>query len=164
MEYAIIGVICGMFVIGTSLLIVSHFSSEPSSRHAFNTSRKNTCARVLNIFVRISGHARIQEFCQRGSNSANVFFCSFSFFFFFCVRFYEGRVGGRADPNTTISGPSSARQQTPFKWRFASGPMMAWFVRGCGPVLLRNPIYFFQGVRTPCPPLNPHMVGGKSPP
>ena len=31
MEYAIISVICGMFVIGTSLLIVSHFSSEQSS-------------------------------------------------------------------------------------------------------------------------------------
>lgn len=51
MEYTLIGVICGMFVIGTSLLIVGHCSSEPNSRHAFNTSGKNFCARVLNIFM-----------------------------------------------------------------------------------------------------------------
>ena len=38
MEYAIIGEICGIFVIGSSLLIVSHFSSEPGSRNTFNTS------------------------------------------------------------------------------------------------------------------------------
>ena len=50
-EYTIIGVICGMFVIGTSLLVVGHCSSEPTSRHAFNSSRKNACARALNIFV-----------------------------------------------------------------------------------------------------------------
>ncbi|XP_052793709.1 neuronal membrane glycoprotein M6-a-like isoform X2 [Mya arenaria] len=50
-EYTIIGVVCGMFVIGTCLLIVAHFSSEPSSRHAFNTSSKNTCGRVLNIVM-----------------------------------------------------------------------------------------------------------------
>ena len=107
MEYAIIGVICGMFVIGTSLLIVSHFSSEPSSRHAFNTSRKNTCARVLNIFVRISGHAQSHKVLSEGSNS-DVFF----FFFFFFFLFLKRRVDeGRADPNTTISGQSSACQR-----------------------------------------------------
>lgn len=50
-EYTIIGVICGMFVIGTSLLVVGHCSSEPTSRHAFNSSRKNFCARALNIFM-----------------------------------------------------------------------------------------------------------------
>ena len=36
-----------------------------------------------------------------------------------------------------------------------------WFFRESGPVLLRDPIFFviFQGggVRTPCPPLDPHM-------
>ena len=84
MEYAIIGVICGMFVIGTSLLIVSHFSSEPSSRHAFNTSRKNTCARVLNIFVRISGHARIQKVLSEGQRGPTLT-TFFVFFFFLCV-------------------------------------------------------------------------------
>ena len=56
MEYTLIGVICGMFVIGTSLLIVGHCSSEPNSRHAFNTSGKNFCARVLNIFVSENTH------------------------------------------------------------------------------------------------------------
>ena len=51
MEFTLIGVISGMFVIGTCLLIMCHYSSDPNSRHAFNTSRKNTCARGLNIFV-----------------------------------------------------------------------------------------------------------------
>ena len=40
-----------------------------------------------------------RKFCQRGSNFDNVFF--FLFFFF----------EGRKDQNTTISGPSSARQR-----------------------------------------------------
>ena len=42
-----------MFVIGTCLLLLGHFSSEPNCRHAFNSSGKNTCARGLNIFVSI---------------------------------------------------------------------------------------------------------------
>ena len=32
---------------------------------------------------------------------------------------------GRGDPSTTISGPSSASQRTPLKWRFVGGPMVA---------------------------------------
>ena len=32
---------------------------------------------------------------------------------------------GREDPNTTISRSTSARQQTPFKWHLAGGPMVA---------------------------------------
>ncbi|XP_052277971.1 uncharacterized protein LOC127876662 isoform X4 [Dreissena polymorpha] len=51
MEYTIIGVVCGMFVIGTCLLVLGHVSSEPSCRHCFNTSGKNTCGRVLNIMM-----------------------------------------------------------------------------------------------------------------
>ena len=35
---------------------------------------------------------------------------------------------GREDPNTTISGPLSARQRKPFKWRFF------WYA-GHGPTL-----------------------------
>lgn len=56
MEFTLIGVVAGMFVIGTCLLIVCHFSSDPNSRHAFNTSRKNTCARGLNIFMLVLGY------------------------------------------------------------------------------------------------------------
>ena len=52
-------------------------------------------------------------------------------------------------PSTTISGPSSARQQNTIKWRFAGRSNMADnpglvalnFFRGSGPVLLRNPIF-----------------------
>ena len=32
---------------------------------------------------------------------------------------------GRDEPNTTISGPASAHQQTPLKWRFTVVPLMA---------------------------------------
>ncbi|BFZ24619.1 hypothetical protein BsWGS_27659 [Bradybaena similaris] len=50
MEYTIIGVVVGMFVIGTLLLIAGHLSSEPTSRRVFNSFTKNRCAQGLNIF------------------------------------------------------------------------------------------------------------------
>ncbi|KAK3577076.1 hypothetical protein CHS0354_037102 [Potamilus streckersoni] len=53
MEHTIIGVLCGMFVFGTLLLLVGHLSSDPTSRHTFNTSKKNACARGLNIMLLI---------------------------------------------------------------------------------------------------------------
>ena len=43
---------------------------------------------------------------------------TFTTFFFKLMR-------GREDPNTTINGPSSARQRNAIKWRFAGVPMMA---------------------------------------
>ena len=50
-------------------------------------------------------HARIQNVLSRGSNFDNVFF-------FFFYSFFSSLVNeGREDQNTTISGPSSARQQ-----------------------------------------------------
>lgn len=52
-EYSLIGIMSGMFVIGTCLLLLGHFSSEPNSRHCFNTSRKNACAQGLNIFMMV---------------------------------------------------------------------------------------------------------------
>ena len=39
-------------------------------------------------------------------------------------QFDEGREG----PNTTRSGPSTARSETPFKWRFAGGPFNSGLV------------------------------------
>ena len=55
-----------------------------------------------------------RNYCQRGSNSDAAFK--------FCFLFDEGRE----DRNTTKSGPSSAQaSETPFKWRFAGGPMVA---------------------------------------
>ena len=50
-----------------------------------------------------------RKFCQRGSNSDNVFLVD------------ERRM----DPNTNNSGPSSARQRNAIKWHFAGGPMIA---------------------------------------
>ena len=47
-------------------------------------------------------------FCQRGSKSDNVFFFSYSFLV----------DEGREDPNTTISGPWSARQRNVIEMAF----------------------------------------------
>ena len=68
---------------------------------------------------------------QRTSNSDNVFVG------FFLVD------QGTENQNITKSGPLSDRQRK----RNAGGPMvaqhrmLAWFFRGSGPVLLRNPIF-----------------------
>lgn len=51
MEYTLIGVVVSMFVIGTLLLCVGHVSTEPTSRHMFQTTKKNMCAQGLNVFV-----------------------------------------------------------------------------------------------------------------
>ena len=77
----------------------------------------------------------------------------------------------RKDPNTTISGPSSARQRNAtlmvFHWQADGGPTLnavlvaLSFFRGSGPVLLRNLIncdFSGGGVQTPCPsPLDQGM-------
>ncbi|KAH9509950.1 hypothetical protein Btru_044703 [Bulinus truncatus] len=51
MEYTIIGVTIGMFLIGTLLLTTGHLSTEPTSRRIFNSLTKNRCAQGLNIFA-----------------------------------------------------------------------------------------------------------------
>ena len=55
-----------------------------------------------------------RKLCQRGSNFDSVFF-----YIFLLVD------EGRKDPNTSISGPSSARKQNAIKGRFAGMPMLA---------------------------------------
>ena len=61
-----------------------------------------------------------RQFCQRGSNF-DVFFV---FVFVFCFVLGEERK----DPNTTISGPSLARQRNAIKmafhWRVDDGPTL----------------------------------------
>ena len=58
-----------------------------------------------------------RKFCQRGPT---LTFYSFIFYFFFDE--------GREDSNTTISGPSTARQrnaiQMAFRWRADGGPTL----------------------------------------
>ena len=57
-----------------------------------------------------------RKFCQRGSKNDYVLF------FVFLID------GGIEDPNTTINGPSSARQQNAiymaFRWRADGGPTL----------------------------------------
>ena len=50
------------------------------------------------------------------------------------------------DPNTTIGGPSTARQRNTilmaFRWRTDNSGIGSFVIlRGSGPVLLRNPIF-----------------------
>ena len=58
-----------------------------------------------------------RKFCQRGSKFENVFFS---------ILFYVDE--GIEDPNTTISGPSLARQRNAiemsFRWRADDGPTL----------------------------------------
>ncbi|KAL5012998.1 hypothetical protein ScPMuIL_011549 [Solemya velum] len=53
LEYTLIGVVVGMFVFGTLFLCIGHISTDPTSRHVFNSSGKNMCARGLNITMLI---------------------------------------------------------------------------------------------------------------
>ena len=59
-----------------------------------------------------SSHARIQKVLPEGSN--------FEGFLGVCLV-----VERREDPNTTICGPTSARQRNAIKWRFACVPLVA---------------------------------------
>ena len=72
-------------------------------------------------------------------------------FFFLCFFFsWWGQI-------TLKAGHHRPTSDTPFKWRFAGGPVVAqhwmlglvalWFSRGSGPVLLKNPIalWFSRG-------------------
>ena len=63
-------------------------------------------------------HARIQSFVRGGGGATVTFF--FCFFFVFVLV-----DEGREDPNTTISGPSSARQRNAilmaFRWCAGDG-------------------------------------------
>ena len=106
---------------------------------------------VLHIWNKDQNHVCCmhgsRKFCQRESNFDNVFLMR----------------GGRIQ-NTTISGPSLARQWNTsymaFRWCADVGPTLnGSFVifRGSASVLLRNPIFlwFFGGgggSRTPVPP------------
>ena len=60
---------------------------------------------------RSSKHSRMRgsrKFSQRGSKLDTFFLVD----------------EGIEDPVMTINGPSTAASETPFKWRFAGGPMM----------------------------------------
>ncbi|XP_071124955.1 neuronal membrane glycoprotein M6-a-like isoform X2 [Mytilus edulis] len=53
LEYAVAGVVAGMFVFGTLLLCIGHISTDPTSRHIFHTTKRNLCAQGLNITMLI---------------------------------------------------------------------------------------------------------------
>ena len=96
-----------------------------------------------------------RKFCQRGPTLT----------FYFCFLFFFDE--GRKDSNTTISGPSTARQQNAiqmaFRWRADGGPILnagllaLWFYRGSWLIMLRNPIFLWLGRDPLSPPLDPHV-------
>ena len=81
--------------------ILLYYKIDNDRTSYFFTVKAQTSLRIL--------HGS-RKFCQRGSYFVNVFFLVNE---------------GRDDPNTTIGGPTSARQQTPLKWRFTVVPLMA---------------------------------------
>ena len=75
----------------------------------------------------------------------------------------EGVV--REDRNATKNRPPSTHQRNTiemaFCWRVDNGPLGSFVIfRGSGAILLGNPIFlwFFTGVRTPVPPLDPPIA------
>ena len=75
----------------------------------FQANEKLSFYRSYNNNMILSMH-RSRKFCQRGSKLDKLF-----------LLFDEGID----DPNITINGPSWPAREKPFKWPFASGPMMA---------------------------------------
>ena len=91
------------------------------------------------------------------SNSDVFLFVSVFFLFFFSVDEW------REYPNTTKTGPSSARQRNAFvfRWRADDGPTLnagliaLWRFKESEPV--RNPILIFFSGGDPLPPGHPHL-------
>ena len=99
-----------------------------------------------------------RKFCQRGSHFENVFY-----------KFMRGGMIQIA----LKAGHHWPTSETPFKWRFAGGPMMAlhWVLPGLGSFVILKRIrtriakkpytlVFLKGVRTPCPPPPPGSTHG----
>ena len=66
----------------------------------------------------------------------------------FIFSFFSDNEAGRIYIPLKV-GHHRLASETPSKWRFAGGPimaqhwMLAWFFRGSGPLLLRNPIFLW---------------------
>ena len=80
----------------------------------------SSCSSRLSIECVIF-HTRIQKALPEGVQHFFYLVRFFLLFFFFFFFFFDK---GIEDPNSTKSGSSSAHSETPFKWRFAGGPMM----------------------------------------
>ena len=77
--------------------------------------------------------------------------------FFVCFFMRGGRI-----QIPLLAGHERPAGETPFKWRFAGGPIMAQLgsfvvLRGSGPVLLKNPIFFVIFQVDP-DPLSAHVI------
>ena len=66
-----------------------------------------------------------RKFCQRGSNFGNVFLL-----FFVCLFFFFSLMKGGRIQIPLLASHQRPANETPFKWRFAGGPMMAQYGMG----------------------------------
>ena len=80
-----------------------------SSRLSPLSSGRNTKIRPHGRNLSQDTMRRSRMFCQRESKCDNLLLVD----------------DGIEDPNTTLNGPSSAHERTPFKLRVADGPIMA---------------------------------------
>ena len=107
--YTLFGLV---YICSVSGILAKPAQIQCSSQQKVLNEKYNVCILRLTNSMRGS-----RKFCHRWSNFEIVFF--FLNFFLYLVD------GEREDPNTTISGPSLAPSETPFKWRFAGVSMMA---------------------------------------
>ena len=127
-----------------------------------STERYITCQWISSVFFfwMHVGHARI----QRGSNFDNVFYL-----FFVCFFLVWGEEGFKYHYKRAIKGQPAKRHLNGVSLAGRWWPNIeCWLcsfviLRGSGPVLLRNPIFFviFQGGPDPLPPpppLDPRML------
>ena len=105
---------------------IRHFNTKWNA-HFFKNTRLSMI--LFHLFDNSRFHGLILQFLWGGGGG-----CNFNF------SFKLARVETREDPNTTISGPSSARQRSAiymaFRWRADDGPTLKavlvalWFCSG----------------------------------
>ena len=110
---------------------IRHFNTKWNAHFFKNTPLSMI---LFHLFDNSRFHGLILQFYARIQTVSEGGGCNFNF------SFKSARVETREDPNTTISGPSSARQRSAiymaFRWRADDGPTLKavlvalWFCSG----------------------------------